>query len=522
MSRPLQIVIMLCLGLRSGLGFTSLISAAKARTRISALQSDSIAEHAYPIDPKEELGRSSVAERLGEKSGPTVWQQMAVLAAQTGALNLGQGYPDWSPPEFVRKAGAQVLAPDAPPGVHQYTRTAGHPRLVNLLAKRYSKHFGRELDGLKEVSVTVGATQALYLCLQTLLHPGDEVLVLEPYFDLYIGQIKASGGVPVAVPLSLDMSEGWRLDTAALERAITRDTRVIIVNTPHNPTGTIFSRAELEAIADIAEKHDLLVISDEVYKFIRFDQRWIASEGLEQKPEDDQTLEHVHFAELSGMWERTMTVSSAGKTFSVTGWQVGWIVAPEQYTSTVHKILPLVQFCAATPLQEALSIALEEAEKPFNDYPNYYRFLQDVYAEKAATLAKALRSAGFTLGDGWGGGGLFLMAEVTSMMHLVPPEYFQEDWTPSEGQAAVNTVLNGQKRVSNDLAFVRFLADQWDILAIPASAFFYSDDAEYESFGALEKRAFIRFAFCKKDETLKEASEKLKAFGDSVKEAADK
>ena len=184
-------------------------------------------------------------ERLGEHGS----HHLAADGGARGADGRAQpraGLPGLEPADFVRAAGAAVLAPDSNPALHQYTRTAGHPRLVSLLAARYGIHFNRHVDALDEVSVTVGATQALYLCLQALLRPGDEVLVLEPYFDLYIGQIKANGGVPVPV-LRLDDETGWQLDEAALAAAVTPRTRVVIVNTPHNPTGMVMSRPELES-----------------------------------------------------------------------------------------------------------------------------------------------------------------------------------------------------------------------------------------------------------------------------------
>ena len=439
-------------------------------------------------------GGLSTADRLGEQLGPTVWQDLGVLAQATGALNLGQGYPDWSPPEFVREAGAKVMALDAPPEVHQYTRTAGHPRLVELLAKRYSAHFreglsGRDLDPMREVAVTVGATQALYLSLQTLLAPGDEVLVLEPYFDLYIGQIRAAGGVPVPVPMRLK-GGAWSADTSALEKAISSRTRCLILNTPHNPTGAVLPRGELERIAAIVRQRPRLkVISDEVYKFIRF------AEGGSSSAE-----EHVHFAALEGMWDRTLTVSSAGKTFSVTGWQVGWIVGPAREVEVAHRILPLVQFNAATPMQEALAEALERAEEPYEGFCNYYAFLRDLYEAKARALRAALEGAGLRVTKG--GGGLFLMAEVTHLLKMVPQRYFRRDWQRETD--------DGGPRVQGDVAFSRYLADEWGVLAVPASAFFEHSAG----------RAFLRFAFCKKDETIAAAAEKLQAFAHFAEQQA--
>jgi hypothetical protein len=200
------------------------------------------------------------AKHLATK--PTVWSEFGALAAETGALNLGQGFPDWEPPEFVVAAAVEALTSG---GFNQYTRTAGHPRLVELLARRYGHHFGGEVDAYSQVAITIGASQALYVALQTLLSAGDEVILLEPYFDLYLGQIRMGGGVPRTVPLVPNVGGGWDLDLDALSAAITPRTRAIIINSPHNPTGKVFTAAEMEAIASIIRRHPRIVaISDEV------------------------------------------------------------------------------------------------------------------------------------------------------------------------------------------------------------------------------------------------------------------
>ena len=278
------------------------------------------------------------AVRLAGTGNPTVWSEFGELSVSLGpgAVNLGQGFPDWQPPAFVVQQAFEALSE----GQNQYTRPAGHPALVEVLAQRYSRHFGRSLDALSEVTVTVGASQALYLTLQALVNPGDEVLLLEPAFDLYYGQVKLTGASVVPVALAFDDGIGeWRLDAAALDAAVTPRTKLLIFNSPHNPTGKVFSRGEMEAIAAVVARHPhLLVISDEVYKYI------VHSGG-----------EHIHFASLPGMFERTVTLSSAGKTFSITGWQNGWCIGPEQLIMPIQRLLPYVQFCAPTPMQQARS-----------------------------------------------------------------------------------------------------------------------------------------------------------------------
>ena len=284
--------------------------------------------------------------RLGTMTGPTVWSEFGRLSQEYDVANLGQGFPDWLPPEFAVESLVSATIDSTKQSPHQYTRTAGHPNLVKQLARRYSKHMDRTIDPMNEVAVTVGASQALYLCLQTLVKPGDEVILMEPFFDLYVNQIKLAGGTPVFVPLSFvpysndseEVTGGeWILEPDRLEQAITSKTRAIILNSPHNPTGKVFTLSEMNLIADSvkAAGPQCVVISDEVYKYI-----------VHSSPPQDDLLStgnscpgHIHFASLPGMWDRTITVSSAGKTFSATGWQVGWCVAPSHLISPIHQLV---------------------------------------------------------------------------------------------------------------------------------------------------------------------------------------
>jgi aspartate/methionine/tyrosine aminotransferase len=272
--------------------------------------------------------------RLGLNTGPTVWTEFGRISQEHNPVNLGQGFPDWLPPKFAVDSLVEAVL-DTAQSPHQYTRPAGHPSLVNQLARRYSIHLKREISAMDEVAVTVGASQALYLSLQTLIQPGDEVILFEPFFDLYVNQIRLAGGTPVYVPLRFDpygdsdsgatASGGgdWNLDRDELMKVVSPKTKAIILNSPHNPTGKIFTRNEMEIIA---ESLDLagpacVVLSDEVYKYI-----------VHAPPQDEFLGDsplcpgHTHFASLPGMWDRTITISSAGKTFSATGWQVGWCV----------------------------------------------------------------------------------------------------------------------------------------------------------------------------------------------------
>ena len=279
--------------------------------------------------------------------------------------NLGQGFPDSSPPPFAISALKESI--EGSPFIHQYTRSAGHPLLVKEISERYSRHLNRNIDHLSEVAITVGASQALYLSLQTLINEGDEVILFEPFFDLYVNQIKMAGGVPVFVPLDFvpypddetGLAGSWQLNEAKLRSAFSSRTRAVILNSPHNPTGKVFTRSEMEAIADAVRGFDRVkVLSDEVYKFI------IHSHSAEVGAASTAPG-HTHFASLPGMWDRTLTVSSAGKTFSATGWQVGWCVGPSDLVKPIQRLLPYVQFCANSICQQALAITLRRADMPY-------------------------------------------------------------------------------------------------------------------------------------------------------------
>lgn len=408
------------------------------------------------------------ARRLEGTDRPTVWSEFAALGVKTGAVNLGQGFPDWAPPQFVVDEAHRALTD----GFHQYTRPAGHPNLVEVLAARYSRHLGRPLDAMSEVATTVGASQALYLTLQALLNPGEEVVLLEPAFDLYYGQIRLAGGtaVPVALQYSADAGE-WRLDAGALEAAVTPRTKFIVLNSPHNPTGKAFDSGEMHAVAEVVRRHPgVLVISDEVYKYI------IHAEGVA----------HRHFAALPGMFDRTVTISSAGKTFSITGWQAGWCVGPARLIQPIQLLLPYVQFCVSTPMQQALSRVLMLADEPFEGHPSYYDWLSHMYRHKRALLASGLESCGMVplRGDG----GFFLMADTSALQ--MPGEYMRHSTLAAP-------------TMTRDWALCRYMAMEAGVLAIPSAPFFSPPNRHLGS-------RFVRFAFCKSDDTLIEATERLK------------
>lgn len=443
--------------------------------------------------------------RLGGNTGPTVWSEFGRIAQEFDPVNLGQGFPDWLPPKFAVDSLVEAVL-DSAKSPHQYTRPAGHPNLVKQLANRYSNHMKKEIDPMSEVAVTVGASQALYLSLQTLIKPGDEVILFEPFFDLYMNQVKLAGGKPVFVPLHFvpyeddsDVVTGgdWILEKADLTKVVSPQTKAIILNSPHNPTGKVFTRSEMEIIAEALELAgpDCVVLSDEVYKYI-------VHAPPDESSREESTLcqGHTHFASLPGMWDRTITISSAGKTFSATGWQVGWCIGPKRLIEPIHTLLPYIQFCASTVIQEALARSLPRADESYEGYPSYYEYLKSKYTRKRDLLVSALKEAGFAVPDynKTPGGGFFIFARAgKSIERVIPPEYMMSDNPAAPGGVA-----------RQDWALCQWMAEEIGLLCIPSSPFF---SLEQVNRGVSD--GFIRVAFCKNDETIEAATVALQRLG---------
>jgi aspartate/methionine/tyrosine aminotransferase len=377
---------------------------------------------------------------------PNPFTALTLLAQQHNAVNLGQGFPDWSPEPFVLEAAAQAFSGS---GHHQYVPPRGVTRLLEGVARLLEPQIG-VIDALDEVTITAGATQALHVAMQSILNAGDEVILLEPKFDSYAPQVKLCDGVPVFVQLELQ-DGAWTLPLESLRNAITPKTRAILLNTPHNPTGKVFSRSELEGIAALALEFGLWVISDEVYDRIAFD------------------APHISIASLPGMRERTITIGSAGKIFSVTGWRIGWVVAPKTLTAALRNAHQWMPFCIAAPLQEAVATCLEQAAEN-----GYYVALRARFLEQRDFLVSSLERAGFqTLRPE---GGYFVIADVGAFS--VDADAFAQDLVTRVGVAA---------------------------MPIPV---FYDASTRQTAPNAL------RFAICKKLETLQLAASKLERVKD--------
>ncbi|KAI6239321.1 Kynurenine-oxoglutarate transaminase [Aphelenchoides fujianensis] len=405
---------------------------------------------------------------VARSSKTSIWVEFTTLAAQCQAVNLGQGFPDSRMPPVIADLLEKVAEHPERTDWHQYTRGFGHPRLVQVLGRLYSRMLGVSVSPMDDILVTVGAYLALYYSCVGWLNQGDEVIVIEPAYDSYLPQIRMAGGVPV--PITLDLrpnattSADYRLDVAKLKSKLTERTKMILLNNPNNPTGKLYEREELEAIAEIVREHDLLVISDEVYE-------WHVYPG---KP-------MIRFASLPGMYERTITIGSAGKAFSSTGWKTGWAIGPARLLQPLKAIHQNVVFTCPTPLQEAIACAFErelaliEAGKTEESY-----LLTGMAAEllpKRDRLAAYLKAAG--------------------MNPIVPDAgYFMiADFQQFDGPFRSGT------EDELDFRFVRWLCREKKLAAIPPSAFYSPEHKKGNDH-------FVRLCFFKKDETL-EAAEKI-------------
>ena len=368
--------------------------------------------------------------------GTTIFAEMTQLAVDHDAVNLGQGFPDFDCPEPVKQAAIDAIRD----GHNQYAPGIGLPVLRGAIAEHQERFYGLAYDPLTEVTVTAGATEAICAALQALCDTGDEVVMFEPYYDSYRASVAMAGGVERVVTLR---APDFAYDPADLDAAITPKTRAILVNTPHNPTGKVFSNSELEHIAALCVDRDLLAITDEVYEHIVFG-------GA-----------HVPLASLPGMRERTVAISSAGKTFSVTGWKTGWACAPPPLTTALRTAKQFMTFTNGTPFQHAVAKALRLDDAFFADLAEGYRRRRDL-------LVAGLEEVGF-------------------------------DVFPPDGSYFV-TVDIRSLGFDDDVEFCRSLPVKAGVVAVPHSVF-YVDPRR--------GRHLVRFAFCKTDDVLAEGITRL-------------
>ena len=362
---------------------------------------------------------------------------MTALAARTGAINLGQGFPDTDGPDFMLDEARAAIAA----GVNQYPPGRGIRPLRVAIADHTRRHYGLDYDPDTEVLVTTGATEAVAAALLAFVDPGDEVIALEPYYDSYAASIDLAGGVRVGVGL---LGPDFRLDHAELAAAFSDRTKALVINSPHNPTGTVLDAADLAEIARLAVAHDVLVICDEVYEHLVFDD-----------------AEHVPLATLPGMRTRTLRISSAGKTFSATGWKIGWALGPAELITSVLQVKQFLTFVSGAPFQPAVARALAEGDE-------WVARSRQSHQDKRDRLAAGLRSVG--LDPVLPRGTYFLTTDVRPLGY------------------------------ADGVEFCRDLPERCGVVAIPHQVFYDRVEAG---------RPYVRWAFCKSDEVLDEAIRRL-------------
>ncbi|MBL0950087.1 MAG: pyridoxal phosphate-dependent aminotransferase [Pseudomonas sp.] len=372
--------------------------------------------------------------------GTTIFTRMSQLAADVGAINLSQGFPDFDGPQALREAVARHVME----GRNQYSPMTGLPALRQQVAAKLARSYGVQRDADSEITITPGATEAIFCAVQALIHPGDEAIVLDPCYDSYEPSVELAGGRCVHVPLALpDFAVDWR----RLADAITPRTRLIFLNSPHNPSGALLTRADLDKLAELVRGRDIHVISDEVYEHLIYDGQRHAS-----------VLAHDE------LYQRAFVVSSFGKTYHVTGWKTGYVVAPPALTAELRKIHQYVNFCGVTPLQFALADFMAAHPEHVEELPAFYQAKRDLFCD--------------------------LLAGSRFTFTRAPGTYFQ-----LADYSAIRPDLD-------DVAMAEWLTREHGVAAIPVSVFYQS---------ASKDMRLVRFCFAKREETLRQAAEKLSA-----------
>ena len=370
--------------------------------------------------------------------GTTIFTRMSQLAVETGALNLSQGFPDFDGPQALRDAVGRHIAA----GHNQYAPMTGLPALREQVAAKIARSYGRTVSADTEVTIVPGATQGIFCTIQTLIQPDDEVIVFDPSYDSYEPSVELAGGRCVHVPLALP---GFSIDWQRLQDALSDKTRLIILNSPHNPSGALISRAELDQLAILIRERDIYLVSDEVYEHLVFD-----------------GIQHASVLAHEELYQRAFVVSSFGKTYHVTGWKTGYVVAPPALSTELRKVHQYVSFCGVTPLQWALADYMAEHPEHVEELPAFYQAKRDLFCD-------LLAGSRFT----------FTRAAGT---------YFQ-----LVDYSAIRSDLD-------DVAMAEWLTREHGVAAIPVSVFYQSPPADLR---------LVRFCFAKREETLRQAADKL-------------
>ena len=385
-------------------------------------------------------GRASGNAQLSDKAAQfteSVIREMTRLALAHNAVNLSQGFPDFGAPEEIKAAARDAITRD----INQYAITWGAKSLRDAIAEKFQRAQGVTIDPEREITVCCGSTEAMMSAMMAIINPGDEVVVFEPFYENYGPDAILSGASPRFVRLR---APDWSFDADELERAFSSKTKAIILNTPNNPTGKVFSRAEMETIRDLCVRHNAFLITDEIYEHMLYD-----------------GATHISAATIDGLRDRTITINALSKTYSVTGWRVGWAIAPPEVTSAIRKVHDFLTVGAAAPLQEAGAVALR-----FPD--SYYQQLASDYLQRRDRLLGILDDAGFKCFTPRGA--YYIMTDISAF------------------------------GFANDVEFARYLVKEIGVASVPGSSFYH-----HPADGAQQ----LRFTFCKKEATLAEASRRL-------------
>ncbi|MFL6273908.1 MAG: pyridoxal phosphate-dependent aminotransferase [Blastocatellia bacterium] len=378
-----------------------------------------------------------IISHKAEQFTESVIREMTRQSHLYGAINLSQGFPDFAAPEEIKLAACDAIMAD----VNQYAITWGAKNFRNAIAEKAAWYLGMEIDPEREVCVTCGSTEAMMAAMMAIINPGDEVIVFEPFYENYGPDAILSGATPRYVTL---YAPDWHFDETELAAAFNDHTKAIIINTPNNPTGKVFSREEMEYIAELCQKWNVIAITDEIYEHILFNGK-----------------QHVALATLDGMRDRTITINGLSKTYSVTGWRVGYTIAPPEITLAIRKVHDFLTVGAAAPLQEAGAHALRLPR-------SYYDKLQASYAEKRQRILAVLKEVGFRCYDPEGA--YYVMTDISAFGY------------------------------DDDVAFAKFLVKEIGVAVVPGSSFYHEPQLG---------RHQVRFTFCKKEETLAAAEERL-------------
>jgi aspartate/methionine/tyrosine aminotransferase len=399
--------------------------------------------------------QTDIARRMlsakAEKFTESVIREMTRLALKHNAVNLSQGFPDFAAPAEIKEAARQAISDD----INQYAITWGAKALRDAIVEKFERTQGITIDPEREITICCGSTEAMMSAMMAIINPGDEIVVFEPYYENYGPDAILSGATPRFVKMKPPANENdvWSYDPQELAAAFGPKTKAIILNTPNNPTGKVFTRAELEFIRDLCVRWNSYCITDEIYEHILYD-----------------ATEHITMARIEGMRERTIVINGMSKTYSVTGWRVGWAIAPAETTAAIRKVHDFLTVGAAAPLQQAGAIALKQPQ-------SYYDKLATTYAEKRARLLKILTASGFKVYKPRGA--YYIMTDISAF----------PDPDPKRFPAA-----------TRDVRFAKYLVEEIGVASVPGSSF-YNDAND----GATQ----VRFTFCKKEETLAAAEQRL-------------